>query len=305
MDVNPLDRVAHRRTDDAWLAQRWADPRTRVLRAGDGTVALAGTADEPRLGLAAPDGVVGADRVLLGVDDATDVAYFALLSPPDVDDSADSGAPQIGGPNTLRRAAPRLPTGELAIALHALALANWHETHPHCARCGARTVVAEAGYLRRCPEDGSEHHPRTDPAVIMLVTDAADRALLGRHVRWPGAFFSTVAGFVEPGESAEDAVAREVAEETGLLVDPASVRYAGSQSWPFPSSLMLAFRAQVADAVDGAEAAEPHPDGVELAEARWFTRDDVVAGTNDGSLLLPPSSSIARRLIDAWLAESV
>ena len=177
------------------------------------------------------------------------------------------------------------------LMVHAVALANWHQAHGHCSRCGAVTEVTFAGHVRRCPVDGSEHFPRTDPAVIVLVTDEDDRCLLARNVLSPPGRFATVAGFVEPGESPEQAVVREVAEETGIVVT--SSRYAGSQPWPFPSNLMLGFYAR-------ADGAEPRPDGEEIDEALWFSRDELTAALESGELLLSPSASISRRLIEGW-----
>ena len=149
-----------------------------------------------------------------------------------------------------------------------------------------------AGHVRRCPACGAEHFPRTDPAVIMLVTDDAGRALLGHNPQWPPNRFSTLAGFVEPGESAEQAVVREIEEESG--VDVVDVRYLGSQPWPFPSSLMLGFTARALDP-DAV-----HVDGEEIHEARWFSPDDLRAAVASGEVLFPPSVSIARRLIEHW-----
>jgi len=155
------------------------------------------------------------------------------------------------------------------------------------------------GSARRCPADASLHFPRTDPAMIVLVHDGGDRCVLGRQAVWPAGRFSTLAGFVEPGESAEQSVVREVAEETGLVVD--TVEYVASQPWPFPASLMLGFRARCdPDAV-------PHPVDGELEEARWFTRDQVRAaatwGAGEQELQLPSAVSIARLLLDGWVGE--
>jgi NAD+ diphosphatase len=172
-----------------------------------------------------------------------------------------------------------------------VSLYNWHRTHQHCPRCGAPTRVEDAGHTRRCENDGSEHYPRTDPAVIMLVVDDDDRLLLGRQVTWPEGRFSTLAGFVEPGESLEAAVRREVHEEAGITVD--EVTYLGSQPWPFPSSLMLGFTAHARDT------AVERRDG-EIAETRWYTRERVVTDIESGALLVSPSISISRRLIEHW-----
>jgi NAD+ diphosphatase len=172
-----------------------------------------------------------------------------------------------------------------------VALTNWHSTHPRCARCGEPTEPAASGWSRRCPACGAEHYPRTDPAVIMSVIDDADRILLGRQAAWPPKRYSTLAGFVEPGESLEAAVRREVFEEAGIRVG--DVTYSGSQPWPFPSSLMLGFRAR-------ATSTDIQVDGEELAHARWWSRDELAADVASGELLLPPGVSIARRLIEQW-----
>jgi NAD+ diphosphatase len=193
----------------------------------------------------------------------------------------------------LRDAAALLSHGEGGLVAQATGLVNWHRRHPRCAVCGAETEVAEAGYLRRCPNCGAMHHPRTDPVVIMLVVDR-DRALLGRQARWPPGRYSALAGFVEPGESLEEAVAREVREESGVEVR--SPRYVSSQPWPFPSSLMLGF---VAEYAGGEPATRDH----ELEDVRWFSREELLeirAGRRDG-LHMPPPIAIARRLIDGWL----
>jgi NAD+ diphosphatase len=154
-----------------------------------------------------------------------------------------------------------------------------------------------AGHARHCPVDGSEHFPRIDPAVIMLVTDPDDRCLLARNQQWPQRRVSILAGFVEPGEAAEQAVVREVAEETGIAVS--QVRYLGSQPWPMPQSLMLGFRALASGGLD------IHVDQDEIAEARWFSRDDLRRALAADDVLLPPSVSIAHQIIEAWYGEKL
>lgn len=186
---------------------------------------------------------------------------------------------------------------EQGLATEAVALANWHAVHVFCPRCGAATEPAVSGWVRRCPVEDRELYPRTDPAVIMAVVDDADRILLGHAAHWPEGRFSTLAGFVEPGESLEQAVRREVAEEARLVVadGPGDVVYRGSQSWPFPASLMLGFHARVAGT-----GLPPRVDEVELTDARWFTRDDLLAAVEAGEVLLPGHLSIARALIEEW-----
>ncbi|HET9655417.1 MAG TPA: NAD(+) diphosphatase [Kineosporiaceae bacterium] len=191
----------------------------------------------------------------------------------------------------LRAVGHLLDDTDAGLLTCAVALANWHAVHGCCARCGEPTEPVQAGWARACPACGAEHYPRTDPAVIMAVVDPADRILLGRQARWPSKRFSTLAGFVEPGESLEAAVRREVAEEAGVVVG--EVRYLGSQPWPFPSSLMLGYRAQ-------AVTTQIRVDGTELAQARWWTREEFALDTGTGELLLPPRLSIARRLIEDW-----
>ena len=194
----------------------------------------------------------------------------------------------------MRDIAPRLAQDDGGLIAYAAALLNWHRRHRFCSVCGSPSRIEEAGLLRRCPACGAEHHPRTDPVVIMLVVDEQrDRVLLGRQPSWPPGRYSALAGFVEPGESLEDAVAREVLEESGVEV--AGARYDSSQPWPFPSSLMLGFTVGYV----GGEAVAT--DG-ELEDARWFTRAELSdAAAGRGELRLPPPVAIARTLIDGWL----
>lgn len=275
--TSPVDRAAERRSDGEWLEAAWRSGSTRVLVVADGRALVV----DGGLALVQPSAAPDGERYLLGVD-GDGVTYFALhvLGPhPD---------PQA---MTLREASVKLDDRDGGLLVHAVALANWHSTHRFCARCGAPTMVAEAGYLRRCPVDESEHYPRTDPAVIVLVTDERERCLLGRHPNWPAGRYSTLAGFVEPGETPEQAVAREVYEETKVVVEAAT--YAGSQPWPFPSNLMLGYYARAAGT-------EPQPDGSEISDAHWFSRDDLAAAIRSGEIKVPPSVAISRRLIEGW-----
>ncbi|QAY71811.1 NAD(+) diphosphatase [Xylanimonas protaetiae] len=195
------------------------------------------------------------------------------------------------------RALEALDDLEQGLATQAVSLVNWHAVHAFCPRCGAPTHVRKAGWVRWCPVEDRELYPRTDPAVIMTVVDDEDRLLLGHAAHWPPHRFSTLAGFVEPGESLEQAVRREVSEEVRVAVGdgPADVAYRGSQAWPFPASLMLGFRAHVVGR--GSDAA---PDGVELTDARWFTRAGLRAAVEADEVRLPTRLSIARALIEEW-----
>jgi NAD+ diphosphatase len=278
-----VDTVTERRKDEAWLAAAWADPATRVLRVHAGKTLVVGD----RLAPVGPAGSGAGERFLLGVDE-DQVVWFAVLEHSAPELPAVDGVALVG----LREVGAALGDRDAGLFVHAVALANWHATHPRCARCGEATTVQAAGHVRRCPACGTEHFPRTDPAVIVLVTDAAGRALLGHNPQWPPNRYSTLAGFVEPGESAEHAVVREIKEESG--VDVVDVRYLGSQPWPFPSSLMLGYTARALDP-DAVQV-----DGEEISDARWFTPDDLRAAVASGEVLFPPSVSIARRLVEHW-----
>jgi len=288
------DRLAERRDDADYLERAWRDDRSRVLLVSpDGTVPVSGPDEHPDLVLRRPAEITGEGvRVWLG--EAAGVAYFAQL--------ASSPVAVDGSWRTLREVGAYLTDLDVGLLTSAVALRAWHYRHPRCPRCGAATEVAKAGWTRVCPVDGSEHFPRTDPAVIMLVHDGAGRCVLARGPQWRTGRMSVLAGFVEAGESAEAAVAREVAEEVGLAVR--DIRYAGSQPHPFPASLMLGFTARL----DG----DPtlRIDEAEICEAGWFTRDEVRRATDWGSdepgsgqlRGLPSTMSIARQLINGWLA---
>lgn len=267
------DRQAHERRDDRW---RENDPRVLVI--GGEHVA---TADGPALGWIAMSEAPDGEWIHLG--EASGRHHAAVIV---------ERVPQELNPASVRVLAPLLDPEQLSLAVHAVAMARWLGSTPFCPQCGARTEIRSAGHLRVCPQCGKHHFPRTDPAVIMLVTDDADRALVGRQRSWPAERFSTLAGFVEPGETLEDAVRREVIEESGVLVG--DVTYAGSQPWPFPASLMLGFFAQ-------ASSTDISTEDDELAEARWITRDELAAGAAAGTLLLPPRGvSISSWLIEQW-----
>lgn len=192
----------------------------------------------------------------------------------------------------VRAARDRADDPELEIAVAGVALARWHERHPRCAQCGARTIATRAGWVRHCDACGADHYPRTDPAIIVLVTDDDGRALFAHAPHWPEGRYSHVAGYAEPGESLEQAVHREVAEEVGLTVT--DVRYVGSQPWPFPASLMVAFSAR-------ATSTAIRVDGVEIVDAMWLSEEDLKTCMEEGSVAPPPSGSIAWRLYSSWM----
>lgn len=292
------DRDAAHRNDAEWLADAWTSARVLLLSEHATTPAVT-RAGAMHLGLRPATEIdPEAPRAFLGQADG--VAYFTV-----------SGHPS-GGEDTwlgLRDLGAALDDLGAGLLTSAVALANWHATHTHCPRCGALTEVVQAGWARRCPVDDSEHFPRTDPAVIMLVHDGGDRCVLGRQASWAEGRYSILAGFVEAGESAEAAVAREVYEEVGLRVT--DVAYSASQPWPFPASLMLGFTARAV----GDLGIEHHDD--ELADAGWFTRAEIRAagtwsgGPTDATIpaaagparlgALPGGISIARRILDTWL----
>ena len=292
---NPLDRVSERRGEREWIAALLDAPGTRVLALRDLKPLIRGTA-VPALDwqpVAPWRGQIeaGATLIFLGIGDGC--AHFAI------DATGANTAPDIDIELIdVRALAPAIPTGEAAILAEARSLIDWHARHRFCAQCGSPTRVASAGWVRRCPDCRASHFPRTDPVVIMLAV-RGDRVLLGRNRRRPGARFSCLAGFVEPGETLEEAVRREVREEAGIRCG--RVRYLASQPWPFPSSLMMGFLAE-------ALTEEITVDPQELAEARWFSRDEIremvaraAAGPDDPTRVsLPPPLAIAHQLCRRW-----
>jgi NAD+ diphosphatase len=292
--VSRMDRASHLRTNANTLDQLWA--KAKIVHFSAGRLAI--SADATQLNFLTADRVKdlitsgnfkSGERYFLGLDQLTNEPYFAWNSP-HLDHDTDV-APD--GYSTLREIGGDLDEMQMEVALHTVALSNWHNTHPHCARCGATTSVSLGGAVRTCDSDKSEHYPRTDCAVIVLVRDSQDRILLGRQAIWPEGRFSCFAGFLEPGETFEQCVQREVFEESGVQVR--EINYLGSQPWPFPASIMISFEA-ITDSPDIAR-----PDGEEIVEIKWLTRADLNAEVTAGTLSLPPGMSVSRKMIDRWL----
>lgn len=296
------DRLALRRSDEDWVSERWADPRSRVL-------VVARTKVASPLRWLSPAEVPDGHRLLLG--EQAGVTYFAVIV--GKDQAGEDWRPLRGLLPELVEAAV-LPSGvqesdgrpgaaphaSASLVLHAIGMAEWLAATRFCTRCGGPLVLQASGHVLAC-SDGHQHFPRTDPAVIMLITQgepgsAEEACLLGRKAEWPAGRFSTLAGFCEPGESLEDAVRREVAEEAGVVVG--EVSYVGNQPWPLPASLMLGYTGV-------AETREISLNDDELAEARWFTRADLLTGAESGQLVMPGGVSISRSLIEGWMGRAL
>ncbi|MGC5584279.1 NAD(+) diphosphatase [Ornithinimicrobium sp. W1679] len=291
-----VPRSAHERADAATLERALADSGTRVVDLLEGRARVV-SGPSARLALRAPrDEDAGRTPWFLGRHGGT--AYLAVDLGVAEEDGA--GAHVDGAQHqewaSLREVGADLDDLEAGLLTTATALHGWHRTHRHCPRCGDTTDVVQAGWVRRCRRDGSEHYPRTDPAVIMAVVDDADRLLLATGRPWPDGRVSVLAGFVEAGETLEAAVAREVHEEVGVEVT--DVQYRGNQPWPFPASLMLGFRARAATV---ALTVDP----VELRYAAWYTREELRTRVQEGTHTLPSRVSIARVLIEEWLGGPV
>ncbi|MFT3970234.1 MAG: NAD(+) diphosphatase [Micropruina sp.] len=272
-----LDRCEHQRLDAGWLGARWADPAALLLsvdRAGRLNVG-----DDLAIVERRPTGEFDPQRhYLLGRSDGRPV----FVESTEVENGAG-----------LRELMPVLGDSDRELVVAAVALVQWHRTSPHCGLCGAATVVTQGGMVRHCPACGRDRFPRSDPAIIVAVLDADDRLLLGHQGVWAPGRMSVLAGFVSAGESLEQAVHREVGEETGSQLS--AVRYVASQPWPFPRSLMLGFVAR-------ASTTDIQVDGVEIEYARWFTREELTAAVDAGEVSLPGEASIAHALIADWWA---
>ena len=299
---NPLDREAARRRDEEWVGTQLRDASAEFLPLRSLTIPMRQVDGGMRLAWSRLP--VGADidrhpALLLGTSNGA--ARFAI------NEAAAPGQFELSDDASfmdLRAAAPVLDGDDAGIAAQARAFLDWHERHQFCAVCGAATAAVQGGISRKCKSCPAEHFPRTDPVVITVVIDTErDRCLLGRQASWPAGMFSALAGFIDHGESIEDAVRREVAEESGI--DAVNVRYHSSQPWPFPSSLMIGCHAD-------AGSADINYDEWEMDDVRWFTRDEIrdsleqpaaqlgQPGLPEGALSLPGPMAIAHTLITAW-----
>ncbi|MDN4645827.1 NAD(+) diphosphatase [Arthrobacter sp. PsM3] len=250
----------------------------------------------------APDQLIYLGTALPGSDLAAGTPLILFLLPQQFEVRAEefeahiAGIPEAAQWAGFRDVAATLNPTDTAIFVEASAIANWHATHTHCPRCGTATEPEAGGWVRRCPSDGSEHYPRTDPAIIVTVVGPDGRLLLGGGGPLDARNYSTLAGFVEPGESLEQAVVREIGEEVGVRVT--ACQYLGSQSWPFPASLMLGFTATTADT-------EATPDGIEVTRARWFSRSELQEAVLSGEIVISSRLSIARALIEHWYGGTI
>ncbi|HEY5106842.1 MAG TPA: NAD(+) diphosphatase [Caulobacteraceae bacterium] len=295
---NPLDRASERRGDAAWLAEKLADPESLAIALWNGKP-LVETGKDGAVQIAylqaamAGELSAGAERLLfLGL--WKEAAVFAL----DLEgaaDPADGPLQGLGRFEDLRAIALALPPADAAMLATAKSMFEWRRRHRHCAACGEPSDVIDGGWKRVCPSCRIEHFPRTDPVVIMLPVKG-EKCLLGRQAAWPKLMYSALAGFLEPGESIEEACARELSEEAALRT--LSVRYHSTQPWPYPSSLMIGLIAEV-------ENEDASPDQTELDEVRWFTRDQaraLIAGQL-ADAKAPGAMAIAHQLIKAWAEE--
>ena len=307
---NPLDRVAAQRRDEDWIRSRLADESTRLLPLYRLAVPIVDDAGTLRLAWAPVSDLEDADPesfpVLLGVDDESGAARFAINVSGAADPLAALDLPDGAAFADLREASVTLDADDAGIAAQARSLVDWHSRNRHCAVCGARSAPVQGGISRTCVECSAEHFPRTDPVVITVVNDGR-RCLLGRQASWPAGMFSALAGFIDHGESIEDAVRREVREEAGIEVR--AIRYHSSQPWPFPASLMIGCHAD-------AETSAIDMDEFEMDDVQWFSRDEVMEAlegppativgepARGGALSLPGPMAIAHTLIRAWAVSS-
>jgi NAD+ diphosphatase len=294
-----VDRDHLSRSRPALFDELWEEPNTRILPIWKGLALVRDAAGSKKTVLSllpVADVTSGLIRVYLGrtlVPEASVDACSAIVAQVLTDAAAAELEPDTSRWVNLRVAAQSLSDLDAGLFTEALAITNWHASHTHCPRCGNPTIVEQGGWVRRCISDGTEIFPRTDPAVIVSVLDRAGRILLGSNAMWENNRYSLLAGFVEPGESFEAAVAREIHEEAGVRVE--NPEYLGSQPWPFPASVMVGFTAQLAQDQDPEELM---PDGEEILALRWFSRQELWEERE--RVLLPGGSSIARAIVEDW-----
>ncbi|MEM9682814.1 MAG: NAD(+) diphosphatase [Pseudomonadota bacterium] len=286
-----LDRAAHLRRDASWIREKLNDGSSRILPIWRSR-SLVVEGETPVSILLEPDRrLISQTQVVVFLGLMDEVAHFAI----DVSHHEDPPFGDHGEFHDLRQVGPRMTPMEGGMIAYARAMMTWHKRHRFCGRCGSPTEIDQAGHVRKCTNEacGLLCFPRTDPAVIMLVHDGGDRVVLGRKPTMMPGLHTILAGFVEPGESMEDAVAREVYEEVGLHTT--DIHYHSSQPWPFPANIMLGFTAR-------ATTFELTIDEYELeAGARWFTREELLNSPEDDTLRLPRVDSIARRLLNEWM----
>ncbi len=274
------------RTNEDWLSELWALESTRVLYINKNQVPVTSELSLILVQSHTQPLVDVQSALLLGID--SNHAYIAVM----LDEQTDVAPLWV----TLRDVGAQLSPLDVGLAITATALATWHQTHTYCPQCGLPTQVSEAGWSRRCSKDCVTHFPRTEPAIIVAVHDADDRILLGRRTNWPENWYSTLAGFVEAGESCEAAVVREVREEVGVEIDIKSLQYLGSQPWPYPASLMLGYSAR-------AITTEFKPAEDEIAQIRWLSREELAMQCESGMLKLPNPAAISWHLIEHWYGQ--
>lgn len=285
-----LNRCSDEREDAAWLNAQLGHIGARfvpVLRThnliSSGELIVLDTKDRAQV-------EAERDPIFLGVDESG--PWFAL---PVTERAADTLSQKHDGTfGDLRFAASQLAPDSAALGAYARALTYWQHRHRYCGVCGSETTPQAGGARLKCEQCNRPIFPRVDPAIIVLVHDGDQRCLLGRQANWPKGLYSTLAGFVEPGETLEEAVGREVAEESGVIVEPSTIDYHSSQPWPFPSSLMLGFYAEARNTTIQC--------GVELEDAAWFTREQILEQVQTQDMKLPRNVSISRVLLDGWVS---
>lgn len=291
---NPLNRFSEMRPDEAYMQQLWRHQEARILVVNDTLSLIREVEAGKHAAMLPPQEAAELEamaEVLVYLGSEGEVPYFAL----GMEGEQEQLLGRLGNGYSLvdlRMTAHELPQPDGALLAYARGMVHWNLRNRFCPNCGSVTYSTQAGHVRQCTNEACNRHhfPRTDTAVIVVISEG-DACLLGRHAAWPKGMYATIAGFLEPGETLEQAVAREAQEETGVALQ--NIAYHSSQPWPFPSSIMVGFSAT-------AKSRSLHVDNDELEDARWFTRSEIAAGLKDGFLRLPPPISIAYRLIRTW-----